>query len=955
MEALSPFKFLDSYNREDRDIFFGRESEVDELYAKIFQSRLLLVYGASGTGKSSIINCGLANKFLDSDWLPINIRRGSNINESLITEVDRLRLTDGAPRSNSPEELSSALNDVYLDYFKPVYLIFDQFEELFIFGQKEEWNLFISNINYILKNDSNVRFVFIIRGEYLEYLSEFEEIIPDFFDNRIRIEKITRQKALDCIEGPCKLFSIKLEDQFTENLLKKISPDKSEIELTFLQVFLDRIYQTAERKVNGVTTTYFTNQQIEELGEIGDVLADFLETQIYDTPDPELTLTILKSFVSLEGTKRRNTIEEVYHFTEIIARKVSRDRVENIIHDLVNRRILTDQDEAHQYELRHDSLALKIYEKITQQERELLDIKQFLLYSLNEYKKRGALLNEKDLAYVEHYESQLLLNKELVDFLEESRKNSKKKQKARRRLIAIIVLIVLLLITSAFGFFYSQKQKAKAEEMALLANEESNKAKDLQGQAESQRELAQASALEAQHQSELAVEERARAEAAQQEAERQRSLAVNAQYQALSEAERAELARKEAEENAHEAEVQKRIAEEQKSTAQQLYMLALARTMGIKSTQVSDREQSALIGLQAYSFNKKFNGNQYQPEIYTALFEATRNYLGEDYNAGKFHEGAVRAIVSHNDKIFSTGSDGQILEWTLSNHQLTSSPFVKTNHINHQLAISSSGNLIATTTDEGFLYVYSLKDKSLQVQSKQHEGDVTALAFLPGSETILTAGDDGNIFLWEDGESELLINLGQKINGLSVDPTGRFILVAIDNGSILSLGLDGKSMEVFKEPGIRATAVTYNHNGTTAAFGFENGKIVWWDMKDKSIIANLTGHTASISGLYFDKEGDFMISSSFDRSARVWKLDQLQEQPIVLADHGSWISSIGFSPDYRGVIIGEFDQKIRFYPLNMEEYVTELCSRVERNLTQAEWDEFVDEEIIYEETCKGIQ
>ena len=69
--AISPFKFLDSYAKEDKDIFFGRNQEISEIHAKIYQSKLLLVYGASGTGKSSIINCGLANRLDDTDWLPV--------------------------------------------------------------------------------------------------------------------------------------------------------------------------------------------------------------------------------------------------------------------------------------------------------------------------------------------------------------------------------------------------------------------------------------------------------------------------------------------------------------------------------------------------------------------------------------------------------------------------------------------------------------------------------------------------------------------------------------------------------------------------------------------------------------------------------------------------------------------------------------------------------------------
>src|SRR5664279_4912444 len=83
MEKKYPFKFLDSYNREDRGIFFGRDEEINALYEMVFQSSVILIYGASGTGKTSLINCGLAGKFQPHDWLALMIRRGNNINESL--------------------------------------------------------------------------------------------------------------------------------------------------------------------------------------------------------------------------------------------------------------------------------------------------------------------------------------------------------------------------------------------------------------------------------------------------------------------------------------------------------------------------------------------------------------------------------------------------------------------------------------------------------------------------------------------------------------------------------------------------------------------------------------------------------------------------------------------------------------------------------------------------------
>lgn len=65
-----PFKLLDAYTREDRNFFFGRDEEIARLYEIVFQSDLIVLYGASGTGKTSLIQCGLAGKFESHDWLP---------------------------------------------------------------------------------------------------------------------------------------------------------------------------------------------------------------------------------------------------------------------------------------------------------------------------------------------------------------------------------------------------------------------------------------------------------------------------------------------------------------------------------------------------------------------------------------------------------------------------------------------------------------------------------------------------------------------------------------------------------------------------------------------------------------------------------------------------------------------------------------------------------------------
>ena len=130
----SPFKFLNAYEKKDKDIFFGRDKEIELLYETTFKTNLVLIYGQSGTGKTSLIQCGLANRFRKTDWFEIFIRRQSNINTSLQREIKKKA---GTPIEEGATIVES-IKSLYLDFLRPVYLVFDQFEELITLGSKSE-------------------------------------------------------------------------------------------------------------------------------------------------------------------------------------------------------------------------------------------------------------------------------------------------------------------------------------------------------------------------------------------------------------------------------------------------------------------------------------------------------------------------------------------------------------------------------------------------------------------------------------------------------------------------------------------------------------------------------------------------------------------------------------------------------------------------------------------------
>ena len=356
-----PFKFLDPYNKDDYAIFFGRSREIEDLYKRTFQSNLILVYGKSGTGKTSLVQCGLASKFSDDDWFPLLIRRGSDINAAFFATIEENVRTPLQPGMTPYEMLQS----LFLDFFKPIYLIFDQFEELFTMESEESERLaFIRDLASIIDRKIPIKVLLVMREEYLANLSDFERAIPQIMENRIRIEFMGRANAKEVINGSCAqaIPPINIEKDVDDHVVDIVTRNKGPVELTYLQVFLDQLYWAADEKSDGSRT--FTLALVDNAGTIENILEEFVDMQISEFiklhKDKTLPVNFLKAFTTRQGTKAPLTREALYNKLPLPKR-----HLENCFEFFVDKRILRPM-ENEMYELSHDSLAKSIASKKVQ-------------------------------------------------------------------------------------------------------------------------------------------------------------------------------------------------------------------------------------------------------------------------------------------------------------------------------------------------------------------------------------------------------------------------------------------------------------------------------------------------------------------------------------------------------------------------------------------------------------
>ncbi len=338
----SPFKFLEAYEKGDVNRFFGRSKETAQLYNAVFASNLTLLYGASGTGKTSLINCGLGNKFYDTDWLPIFIRRKDNLNHSFETAVyqnmDEASLAENG--NFDSKSIADKIRLLYGQHYKPTYLIFDQFEELFILGSKKEQDSFYQSIAALLKEGLQAKILFIIREEWIAYLNDFEKVLPSLYDNKLRIEKMNDKNLYRVIGGTCRQAGIELVNPANTimAIIENLRDERKGVELTHLQVYLDRLYRKDQESKNGhkESKSIFDPHLVSSVGQVKNVLSDFLDEQLtwvekglsqVGLEKPQgIPLEILFTLVTDDGTKKAMDIDFILK-TLPKNRKVSKTHV----------------------------------------------------------------------------------------------------------------------------------------------------------------------------------------------------------------------------------------------------------------------------------------------------------------------------------------------------------------------------------------------------------------------------------------------------------------------------------------------------------------------------------------------------------------------------------------------------------------------------------------------------
>jgi WD40 repeat protein len=108
------------------------------------------------------------------------------------------------------------------------------------------------------------------------------------------------------------------------------------------------------------------------------------------------------------------------------------------------------------------------------------------------------------------------------------------------------------------------------------------------------------------------------------------------------------------------------------------------------------------------------------------------------------------------------------------------------------------------------------------------------------------------------------------------------------------------------------------------------------------------------SSIVFSPDGKTLASGARD-AVILWDMETLQPigQPLI-GSVDSKVLSIAFSPDGKTLASGSNDNTVILWNLDPQIWIDKTCQHVTRNLTRAEWDQYIGDELPYQAVCPNL-
>lgn len=392
-------------------------------------------------------------------------------------------------------------------------------------------------------------------------------------------------------------------------------------------------------------------------------------------------------------------------------------------------------------------------------------------------------------------------------------------------------------------------------------------------------------------------------------------------------------------------------------------MTAISQSLAVRSLQVEgDPNLKALLALQSHIFNKQYDGQPYNPDIFAGLLTSVKTLYGNSYNVHKGHSESVNSVVfRQNSSVFySASSDGKVLQWDINDETKTPRLLIQIPVANNLIALSPNGQWLAIATDgQGIQVLNPTRNLPSTFQIPWGNNRIIALDFYPDNEHIVFAGSDNALVKYNvrNNTNQVIAKTESEILSLSVSPDGKTIAAGTRAGQVLLFreAATPARQIIHHEQGNDVLTVKFNRNGSRIAAGSLRGEVRILELATGNLLATLRGHSARVVDVEFCPANRLIATSSFDGTIHLWSAQNLNTRPVVLRDHGSWVRTVAFNSSGDTMISGSRQEsRLLSYKTDFNEMALMICEKVTRSMTREEWNQFVGDDIPYMDSCRQL-